>query len=107
MTDTAPNSPTGRLCNWFPLGRTSADANRRGVSRNRINDLHSETWADVPGHIGITLPRSQGCKNLIIDGWAGSQPSETVRYTAGGTAVTGVLHANALLRANGVEVEFT
>lgn len=105
MTDTAVNSPVGRLCNWFPLGRTSGDANRRGVSLNRINSNQGKTWADVPSHVGITLPRSQGCTNLIIDGWAGGQPSETVRYNDAGTALTGVLHANALLRANGTTVD--
>lgn len=101
MTDVAPNAPVGKLVNWFPLGRTSGDASRRGVSLNRINNNRGEDWSDVPSHVGITLPRSQGCTNLIIDGWAGGKPSETVRYNDAGTALTGVLHANALLRANG------
>lgn len=75
------------------------------MSNNRIDSAHGETWADVPNHVGITLPRSQGCANVIIDGWAGSQPRETVRYSDAGAALTGVLHANALLRANGVTVD--
>ena len=75
------------------------------MSLNRINNNQGKTWADVPNHVGITLPRSQGCTNLIIDGWAGGQPSETVRYNDAGTALTGVLHANALLRANGTTVD--